>query len=195
MLNMPRLTWMSTAWHRMNILRIPQFSRRTILAATDRLGGWGNTEIDRFLPEYGLEDTVRGGSRADRGNALGRYLLASPDATTEDGENLTDAIVFSIVEDLIQTLQAGYEREFNVEVFRERYAAIHRGLERDGFTVEDGVLRRTLPGAITFHKPMIRCISCCIGMASECRGGTWIRASPHTHAVNGPLRTRSSGPS
>ena len=39
----------------------------------------------------------------------------------------------------------GYPREFSFDVFREQYPALHRGLERDGFTVEDGQLRRTLP--------------------------------------------------
>jgi hypothetical protein len=67
------------------------FSRRTILAATDLLANWGHTDIDRFLLEYGLEETIRGNSRANRANALGRHLIRNPDAVTEDGVNLTVA--------------------------------------------------------------------------------------------------------
>jgi hypothetical protein len=52
---------------------MPQFSRRTILAATDLVANSGHTNIDRFLLEYGLEETVRGHSMADRANALGRH--------------------------------------------------------------------------------------------------------------------------
>ena len=119
-----------------------------MLATTDIIGQWGNTSIDRFLLEYGLEETIRANSRADRGNALGRHLLANPEATTEDGENLTDAVVFSLVNSGIEQCRSPYGTEFDYEAFREHYPALHRGLERDGFTVEDGVVRRTLPGAI-----------------------------------------------
>jgi hypothetical protein len=42
----------------------------------------------------------------------------------------------------------GYPRAFSFDVFRERYPVLNRGLERDGFTVEDGHLRRALPEAL-----------------------------------------------
>jgi hypothetical protein len=122
-----------------------QFSRRTILAATDLMADWGNTNIDRFLLEYGLERTIRGYSRADRANALGRYLVENPDTPSEDGENLTDAIVAKLVEGAIRASFDGYPREFSFDSFRQNCPALHRGLERDGFTVEDGGLRRALP--------------------------------------------------
>ena len=75
-----------------------QFSRRTILASTDLMANWGHTNIDRFLLEYGLEETVRGNSMANRANALGRHLIANPDALSEDGENLADSVVGKLVE-------------------------------------------------------------------------------------------------
>jgi hypothetical protein len=122
-----------------------QFTRRTILAATDLMANWGHTNIDRFLLEHGLEEAVRGNSRADRANALGRHLLGNPDARNEDGVNLTDAIVAELVDGALGGSVDGYPREFSFNLFRERYPALHRGLERDGFTVEDGTLRRALP--------------------------------------------------
>lgn len=35
-----------------------QFSRRTILAATDIISNWGHDAIDRFLLEHGLENAI-----------------------------------------------------------------------------------------------------------------------------------------
>lgn len=129
-----------------------QFSRRMILAATDLMASWGHTFIDRFLLEYGLENTVTGNSRADRANALGRHLIANPDALSEDGENLTDSVVGQLVENAVCASKDGYPREFSFDVFRQNYPALHRGLERDGFTVEDGQLRRALPEALDLPK-------------------------------------------
>lgn len=125
-----------------------QFTRRTILAATDTMANWGHTDIDRFLLEHALENAVRGNSRADRANALGRYLIANVDALNEDGVNLADAAVGELVAGALRNSVDGYPREFSFGVFRERYPALHRGLERDGFTVEDGTLRRALPEAL-----------------------------------------------
>ncbi len=125
-----------------------QFSRRTILAATDLMANWGHTGIDRFLLEYGLEETIRGNSRADRANALGRHLVRNPDALTEDGINLADAIVGELVDGAIRASTERYSNEFSFDSFRESYPALHRGLERDGFTVEGGQLRRALPEAL-----------------------------------------------
>lgn len=125
-----------------------QFTRRTILAATDLMATWGNTGIDRFALEYGLEQVARGYSRADRANAVGRYLIENPDAATEDGGNLTDTVVSRLVGDAIRASRYGYPEEFHFEHFSENYAGLKRGLERDGFTVEDGELRRSLPQAL-----------------------------------------------
>jgi hypothetical protein len=125
-----------------------QFTRRTILAATDLMADWGHTNIDRFLLECGLEETVRGSSRADRANALGKHLIDNPDALGADGENLTDSAVGKLVERAVRNSTVGYPSEFSFDVFRQDYPALHRGLKRDGFTVEDGQLRRALPEAL-----------------------------------------------
>lgn len=122
-----------------------QFTRRTILAATDLVAYWGHTEINRLLMEYGLERAVFGNSRADKTNALARYLIDNPDAQSEYGENVSDAIVEMLVQRAVAESADGYPRAFSFELFRQRFAALHRALERDGFTVEIGELRRALP--------------------------------------------------
>ena len=123
-----------------------QFSRRTVLAATDVMANWGHAEIDRFLLEYELEDAVQAGSRAQKAIALGRHLIQNPELQNEDGENLTDVVVDQIVTFALKMSTHGYlSGEFDFDTFRQSYEALHRGLERDGFSVESGVLRRTLP--------------------------------------------------
>src|ERR1017187_5134683 len=123
---------------------MPQFSRRTILAATDLMADWRHTGITRFLREYGRDETVHGYSRADRANALGKHLIRNPEALSDDGECLTDAVVTKLIEYAIRGSYVNYPEEFSIELFR-RHTALHRGLERDGFTVEGGQLRRALP--------------------------------------------------
>ncbi len=127
---------------------MPQFSRRTILAAVDTVTARSHAEIDRFALEYGLEGVVRGYSKANKANALGQYLIANPEARTDDGANLTDAVVMALVEDAIARSFAGYPREFSLEEFKRDFAGLDRGLERDGFTVEGGALRRALPAEL-----------------------------------------------
>jgi hypothetical protein len=126
---------------------MPQFSRRTILAATDVVQIRSHAEIDRFLLEYGLE-SVTGYSKADKSTALGRHLLRSPEALADDNENLSDVVVTALVDQAIRACFTGYPAEFSLEEFQERFPNLHRGLDRDGFTVEDGELRRTLPNVI-----------------------------------------------
>ena len=125
-----------------------QFSRRTILAATDLLTDRTHSEIDRFALEHGLEAVAQGASKVDKTNALGRYLIQNPLLNNEYGENLSDSVVIAIVGRAIERSFNGYPAEFSFAAFGTGFAALHRGLERDGFTVEDGTLRRILPGII-----------------------------------------------
>ena len=113
-------------------------------APIDAVGG-GNSGIDEKHPRVGYR---RGSSMANRANALGRHLIANPDALSEDGESLTDSVVGRLVENAVRASTDGYPREFSFDVFRQNYPGLHRGLERDGFTVEDGQLRRALPEAL-----------------------------------------------
>jgi hypothetical protein len=58
----------------------------------------------------------------------------------EDGENLTDVLIGYFVAAAIERSTQGYPRAFDFESLQWNYPALNRGLERDGFTVEDGVL-------------------------------------------------------
>jgi hypothetical protein len=124
-----------------------QFSRKTVLAATDLLENAGHARITRFLLEHGLEDSVVGNSMRDRASALARYLLADPDRINEDGENLTDAVVGQLVTEEVRRF-VRYDDQFDNEGFCRSNGPLNRALARDGFTVEGGALRRTLPEAL-----------------------------------------------
>jgi hypothetical protein len=124
---------------------MPRYSRKTILKATDLLEDAGHGGIDRFLLEHDLEGRVAGGSTRDRANSAARFLLEHPD-DEEDGQNLTDLIVEELVGEAIRnSTRHGY---FEYARFIERYANLNRALERDGYSAEDGQLRRTLPQAL-----------------------------------------------
>ena len=126
-----------------------QFSRRTILAAVDMLPEWNShARVDRFALEHGLEEIVVGGSLAAKGLALSRFLIQNPEAENEDGENLTNVVVGYFVQKAIDNATPGYQREFHYESFQQQYGALNRSLERDGFTAEDGHLRRALPAVL-----------------------------------------------
>jgi hypothetical protein len=126
-----------------------QFSRRTVLAASDIIGNWSHQDIDRFLLEHALENVIPQRSRAQKGMAIARHLVEHPDAVNEDGANLTDTIVGAVVAGGIERSTHGYPvREFHLDEFQNNYSALHRGLERDGFTLDGGILRRALPQAL-----------------------------------------------
>jgi hypothetical protein len=138
--------WILTGCFVLGLTDMPIFSRPTILAATDLLVDFGHAALTRFLLEFGLDDIGDAGSLRDRANATARYLLRNPDAIAGDGENLTDSVVSRLIHDEIRrhTDHTG----FHFDRFSTRYADLQRALDRDGFTVEDGQLRRTLPAAL-----------------------------------------------
>lgn len=129
-----------------------QFSRRTIVAATDWMAHWTRPEIDSLAIKFDLEKVMGRSSKADRANALARHLLGHPDASTEDGENLTDAIISEIVDAAISASRNRHFGKFDFDHFRQMFPELHRALERDGFTVQDGQLRRALPEALGLPK-------------------------------------------
>jgi hypothetical protein len=125
-----------------------QFSRRTILAATDTLPHQrSHSGIDGRFLDHGLEGTVGGNSKESRANELARYLIANPDAQNDYGENLSDTVITGLNDEMVRA-HTSYNNEFEYDRFKESYPALNRALERDGFAVEDGVLRRTLPDAL-----------------------------------------------
>jgi hypothetical protein len=116
-----------------------QFARDTIIAAAEVLEALTHADINRFALQHGLDgtDALDGSSKRDRVNALIKYLLRRPDATSGDGGNLTDAIV----RDLVGRVAAR-------EDFATAHAPLARALDRDGFVVVDRALRRALPDAL-----------------------------------------------
>jgi len=123
------------------------FSRTTVLAVTDILANWGHSCLDRFLLDHGLEDAgLTGASRLARANDIALHLLRNPDALQHDGRNLTDAIVEEVVQSAIS--RSTPYAVFDLEPFQRSYGPLARALERDGFTVEDGQLRRALPESL-----------------------------------------------
>ena len=123
-----------------------QFSRKTILAATDPLQNAGHARITRFLLEHGLENHVHAGSMRDRANSVAQYLIANLDVLNEYGQNLTDSVVSALVSEAVA--ECTIFGEFSSHRFGERFAELSRALARDGFPVEGGQLRRALPEAL-----------------------------------------------
>ena len=76
---------------------MPQFSRRSVVAATDTIANWSHAEIDSFALKYGLENVAVGYSRLIKANAVGAHLTQNPEAVDEDGANLVDSIVTEVV--------------------------------------------------------------------------------------------------
>jgi hypothetical protein len=124
---------------------MPQFSRKTLLAATDTLTNYGHADIDRFLLEHSLEKVAStpGTSKQSRANELARFLVADPERTDENGRNIQDVIVEALVQRALDRC-TGY-CGFDSKRFEEQYGSLFHGLERDGFSVQDGHLRRALP--------------------------------------------------
>jgi hypothetical protein len=121
-----------------------KYSRKTVLAATDLLENAGHARITRFLLQHGLENENIAGSMRDRASALARYLLADPERMNKDAQNLTDVVVDELVDGAVRQF-VRYGDQFDFEAFSQAYGALTRSLARDGFTVENGQLRRTLP--------------------------------------------------
>ena len=128
---------------------MPNFSRRTILAALDTVAHLSHSQIDRYLLEYGLEDVAPEafGNKQKRAALVAAHLFRGPERLDDDGRNLIDAIVEERVVSVIGGWTS-YDGSFDYEEFQRQYTALHRGLARDGFTVEDGHLRRALPEAL-----------------------------------------------
>jgi hypothetical protein len=161
-----------------------QFSRRTILAATDELASQSHSDITRFALEYAVERQLSGTSRVDRANNLATYLIAHPNQANEHGENLADAVVTAVVERTLSASVGSWPATFDFQVFQSRFPGLYRGLARDGFTVAGGTLRRALPAELDlpgaddevhtlldtfgFRVPKGRCGRCGTGRLNPC---------------------------
>lgn len=122
---------------------MPQFSRKTIIAAVATMEGWGHSDIDRFGIEHGLEDTgaLAGSSSRDRTNTFMRFLLKHPMWPVEEGGLLSEVTV----RDLIRRAAA---RAPEMEQFEEYFPDLARALKRDGFDIVHSELRLALPESL-----------------------------------------------
>lgn len=127
-----------------------RFSRRTVIAAIEMMGSFKHAELTLFLHKLspGLASKVGEiGYISQRLNKLIALALEElpPNYPVDGGEVLRDALVENAV-----TLLPGYGYDTDNPGAEETYlppraAEFLRGLERDGFTVSGGALRRTLP--------------------------------------------------
>lgn len=121
---------------------MPEFGRRTIIAAVSTIERWYHADIDRFLLEHTREDELRtgsGDSKRARANDLIRHLVRNPEREAAEGGNLTDMVVRDLI---------ARATESSGDSFQEAMPELSRALKRDGFEVVNGQLRRTLPEAL-----------------------------------------------
>ena len=122
------------------------FSRRTVIAALELLERMTHAEFTRFLLKLGSEFTRwtpdEPASLKKRVNRFIQIYDQNPDREVDGGEALPNAIVEEAVSRLPPVQDYPWsepvEESEDISVFR-------RALERDGFTLVDGVLRRALP--------------------------------------------------
>jgi hypothetical protein len=134
---------------------VPRFSRTTIIAAIDTLNRLDHDDITRFLLGHTLTNSKESlaVAKSDRVNAIRRHLLDNPDAITPEGQNLTDAVVQDLVDRAAGTIRLesliAWDPPHRFEdAFERAFPELVRALDRDGFTVKDWKLSRTVPEAL-----------------------------------------------
>lgn len=113
------------------------FSRESVIEVLPLFERMSHAEIDRFALRFGLEgialdDTV---PKYKRANAIALYLINNPDLKWPSGENVT----FKVIEFLLGVAQ---QRNVSLEV---DLLGFKHSLKRDGYMIEQYVLKRTLP--------------------------------------------------
>jgi hypothetical protein len=120
-----------------------QFTRPTLVAAAAILERrMNNNPFDRYVLELGCDNPqTTEGTLPTKINGLIRYAIANPEAVTLEGQNLWDALIMRA---------ANFERPEQWSGFRDHpeVEKFVRTLARDGFTLEQDGLRRTLPDAV-----------------------------------------------
>jgi hypothetical protein len=127
-----------------------RFSRRTVISSIAMMGSFNHAELTRFLQRLGSGLASRVGETGYISQRLNKLIALALDELpanypVEGGEVLQDALV----ENAVALLPGcGYDSENPKEegsYLPPRAAEFLRELERDGFTVSGGTLRRTLP--------------------------------------------------
>jgi hypothetical protein len=93
-----------------------------------------------------VSKVLSGQLEESRANELARYPIANPDAQNDYRENPSDTLITGLNDEMVRA-HTSHDNEFEYDRFKESYPALNRALEWDGFTVEDGALRRMLPDA------------------------------------------------
>lgn len=127
-----------------------RFSRRTVIAAIEVFEQFSHAALTRFVLKLGPNFLRTVGepplSIANRLNNLIAIVDQSPEQALDDGELLRDVLVERAVDLLPPIDPENPWTEFEGHsAFYANAAGLLRALERDGFTVTDGKLRRSLP--------------------------------------------------
>lgn len=121
-----------------------RFSRRTILTAIDAMETMTHAHLTRFIltlgPDFLQQIAGETVSVVRRLNSLVQQYDRDPERRTDSGELLGNVLV----EHAITLLSRPYDWS-DPEDLPPLFAAFHHSLRRDGFTITDGALRRTLP--------------------------------------------------
>ncbi len=115
-----------------------QFSRGTVIALINTwLKRTSVAEFDKMLLKYGLEEVAPAsiGTKPNRLNTLAKYLIANPDAIGPLGSPL---ILELIEEEIIRRLGIR-------DSIENPSPELVNSLKRDGYIIQDGELRTTLP--------------------------------------------------
>ncbi|MDR3436315.1 hypothetical protein [Telmatospirillum sp.] len=127
-----------------------RFSRNTIIAAVETMEPWNHAQLTRYLLKLGPDIASRVGEGGTIAQRLNRLIALSLDElpayyTLGDGNLLHDVLVENGVATLpgygVDTDSAWQEADFMPPQPRN----LLRSLQRDGFTVSGGQLRRLLP--------------------------------------------------
>lgn len=127
-----------------------RFSRSTIIAAIEMMEPWNHAQLTRFLLKLGPDIASQVGEGGSIAQRLNRFIVLSLDELPEhhalgDGNSLRDALVENGVATLpgygVDMDSAWQEADFMPPQPRN----LLRSLQRDGFTVSGGQLRRLLP--------------------------------------------------
>ncbi len=124
------------------------YPRRTVIAAVDVLSSWPHSRIDKFTLKHELSavaphDPNRGPSAEKRAHLIAKHLLEDPDTENEYGVKVSNEIVEELIQSAVEICK--HSDEFDYEYFRDQFGVLASQLELDGFTVQDGQLRRALP--------------------------------------------------
>jgi hypothetical protein len=127
-----------------------RFSRRTVIAAIQMMKPFNHADLTLFLQKLGPGLASRVGENGYISQRLNKLIALAleelpPNYPVDGGEVLQDALVENAV-----TLLPGYGHDSDDPEKEAAHlppiaAEFVRELERDGFTVSGGMLRRTLP--------------------------------------------------